>query len=527
MLLGSIACGSSGRGGNTPTATFKTGPCPADHAAALAKLSASCGTLTVPENRNDLTEGNVQLPVAIIPSATQPAEPDPILYMAGGPGTDAISQAQILVLVGLNQKREIIIMNQRGNNDTQPKLTCPEIDQFYIKAVNLPYDDPATGTMHVAATKACHDRLMAQGLDLSAFNTSESTADIADLRTAMKIDQWDVYGLSYGTDVALSLMRDHPDGIRSVIIDAVVPPSAASLGWTWTNANEAVNHIFRACANQPTCASQYGDLSSQFAAQVQLREATPLHINVPAPFDNTKNVDVTLDGGALVNWIGSVPDPAVPIPSIPAAIQQLVQGQPTQIAEARAFGADPAAVGIIGYGLFFGVICSVWVPFEPQSQILAQGLLAFPNYPQSVLSQPALLPFMSEDCQVWNVPAAPATVRQLVISTIPTLVMASSFDGKTSPQWAINVAGTLSASATVVIPGAGHGALFAFGLPDDSPARPRAKQVVATFLANPSAPDTSCVDSLTPPPFSGSPSNLSPADLQEELNNPELFIEPY
>ena len=529
LLLGSVACGSSGGPSPTPTpsATFKTGPCPADHAAALATLSATCGTLTAPMNRDNLTEGNVQLPVAIIPSATQPAEPDPILYMAGGPGADAISQAPILVSVGLNQKREIIIMNQRGNNDTQPKLTCPEIDQFYIKAVNLPYDDPATGTMHVAATKACHDRLMAQGLDLSAFNTSESTADIADLRTAMGIDQWDLYGLSYGTDVALSLMRDHPDGIRSVIIDAVVPPHAASLGWTWTNNNEAINNVFRDCANQPACASQYGDLSSKFAAQVQMLEATPLHITVPAPFDPTKNVDVTLDGGALVNWLGSVPDPVVPIPSIPAAIQQLVQGQPTQIAEARAFGAAPSAVGLTGYGLMFGVICSEWVPFEPQSQILVQGLLAFPNYPQSVLSQPAGLPYMSEDCQVWNVPAAPATVRQVVISTIPTLVMASSFDGKTSPQWAINVAGTLSASTTVVIPGAGHGALFAFGMPDDAPARPCTKQVVTSFLANPSAPDTTCVGSLTTPPFSSAPSNLSPADLQEELNNPELFIEPY
>jgi pimeloyl-ACP methyl ester carboxylesterase len=527
LLLGSTACGSSGGSGGDTSATFKSGPCPADHAAALAALKASCGTLTVPENRSNLSEGKVQLPVAIIPSATQPAQPDPIVYMSGGPGSDAISQAQILVAVGLNQNREVIIMNQRGNNDTQPLLTCPEIDQFYIKAVNLPYDDPATGTMHVAATKACHDRLVAQGLDLSAFNTSENSADFADLRTAMKIEEWDVYGLSYGTDLALSLMRDHPDGIRSVIIDAVVPPSAASLGWTWTNTNEAVNNIFRACANQPACASQYGDLSSQFAAQVQLREATPLTITVPAPFDTTKTVDVTLDGGALVNWLGSVPDPVVPISSIPAAIAQLVQGQPTQIAQARAFGADPSAVGKIGYGLMFGVICSEWVPFEPESQILVQGLLAFPNYPQSVLSQPAGLPYMSQDCQVWNVPSAPATVRQLTISTIPTLVMASSFDGKTSPQWAINVAGTLSNSATVVIPGAGHGALFAFGLPDDSPARPCAKQVVATFLANPSAPDTSCVDSLTPPPFSGSPSNLSPADLQEELNNPELFTEPY
>jgi pimeloyl-ACP methyl ester carboxylesterase len=480
-----------------------------------------------PENRSKPSEGKVQLPVAMIPSVTQPPAADPIVYMSGGPGSDAISQAQILVAVGLNKNREVIIMNQRGNNDTQPLLTCPEIDEFNIQAVGLAYDDPSTGTKHVAATKACHDRLVAQGIDLSAFNTSENSADFADLRKALNIKEWDVYGLSYGTDLALSLMRDHPEGIRSVIIDAVVPPSAASLGWTWTNANEAVNNIFRACANQPACASQYGDLSSQFAAQVQLREATPLNITVTAPFDTTKTVDVTLDGGALVSWIASIPDPIVAIPSIPAAIAQLVRGEPTQIAQSRAFQADPSSVGKVGYGLLYGVICSEWVPFEPESQILAQGLLAFPTYPQSVLSQPSGLPFLSQDCQVWNVPKAPASVRQLTISKIPTLVMASSFDGKTSPQWAINVAGTLSNSATVVIPGAGHGALFAIGMPDDSPARACAQQIVASFLSNPAAPDTSCANGLTPPPFTSSPTMVSPTELQEELSNPGLFTEPY
>ena len=143
--------------------------------------------------------------------------------MAGGPGANAIAQAEILASVGLNQNRTLIIMNQRGVADTQPALTCPEIDEFNIEAVGLPYNSPKTGKLHVAATKKCHDRLVAQGIDLSAYNTTESSADFADLRKALNIKQWNVYGLSYGTDLALSLMRDHPDGIRSVIIDSVYP----------------------------------------------------------------------------------------------------------------------------------------------------------------------------------------------------------------------------------------------------------------------------------------------------------------
>lgn len=527
LAIGCGACGSSSSGGSSGTgtsATFKTGPCPADQADALASLNASCGTLTVPENRSNPSEGKVQLPVAIIPSQKQPADPDPVVYMAGGPGANAIAQAGILVSVGLSQNRDLIIMNQRGVAYTEPNLACPEIDRFNAEAVGLRYDSPDTGILHVAATKACHDRLVGQGIDLSNFNTSENSADFADLRTALKINEWNVYGLSYGTDLALSLMRDHPQGIRSVIIDAVVPPSAASLGWTWTNANEAINNIFRACADQPACASKYGDLSAAFTAQVQKLEANPLTMTVHAPFGS---VDVVLDGGALVNWIGSIPDPVVPIPSIPAAIQELVQGRPTLIASSRATLADPSAIGAIGYGLMYGVICSEWVPFEPASQILVQGLLAFPTYPQSVLSLSPGLPFMTEDCGAWNVPKAPGSVRQVTVSSIPTLVMAGSFDGKTAPQWAVYAAGTLENSTTVIVPGAGHGTLFLIGLPDDSPAKPCAKGVVESFLSNPMAPDTSCVASLTPYPFATSSTATPSNQPNEELNNLSLFPGPF
>jgi pimeloyl-ACP methyl ester carboxylesterase len=343
MAIGCAACGGSSSGGLSAVggtlASFKSGPCPAPEAAALGKLNASCGTLTAPQNRSNLNEGTVQLPVAMIPSQTKPALADPILYMAGGPGANAISQAQDLVNVGLNQKRELIIMNQRGVAYTVPNLACPEIDKAFAVAVGLAYDSPANETQHIAAVKACHDRLVGQGIDLSNFNTAESESDVADLRTVLKIAQWDIYGLSYGTDLALSLMRDHPQGIRSVIIDAVLPPSAVSLGWTWTN------------------------------------------------------------------------------------------------------------------------------------------------------------------CAVWEVPPASGSVRQITVSSIPTLVLNGSFDGKSAPQWGIYAAGTLQNSTTVTVPSSGHGALFLIQLPPDTSARACTENVVASFLANPMAPDTSCVAGLTDIPF--------------------------
>jgi len=457
--------------------------------ATLPELAdAKCYRLIVPENRTKHNGHTISLPVAVIPSVTQPPQPDPIVHLTGGPGADALFEAHFLVPAGLNQKRDLIIMAQRGTFETEPELTCKEIDQFNATLPGLGYDADSTKQLHVTATQACHDRLVSQGIDLSGYNTTQNEADFLALKKALHIKQWNVYGYSAGTYLALSMMRDHPEGIRSVTIDSVVPPSIATLGWTWTSVNEAFHNLFKACADEPACQQKYGDVSATFDAQILKLEANPLITQALNP--EGESVPVVLDGGALLNWLVAIGKAS---PTVPSALQELVQGDPKQIALARASLDDPNSEGIFGYGLTYGVFCSEWVPFQPQSQILAQGLLAFPTYPDSVLSQAPQIPFMSEDCAVWDVPAASPSVRQVTISSIPTLVIAGSFDAKTSPQWAIYAAGTLQNSTVITIPGIGHWV---------TPQSTCAQDVLADFLANPSAPpDTSCVAMVTIPEF--------------------------
>jgi pimeloyl-ACP methyl ester carboxylesterase len=492
LALTCVVCVSSSFANDLSERTsprFEFGLCPASVAKLMAGFHAECGFLTVPENRTKHNRRTIRLPVAIIPSKFQPPQPDPVVHLSGGPGSDALGDAEFLVPADLNRKRDLIIMGQRGTLDTEPELTCPEIDHFNAELVGLRYDSDETKRRHVAATRKCHDRLVSEGIDLSAYNTRENAADFVDLFKVMKIKRWNVYGYSYGTNLALTLMRDHPDGIRSVIIDSVLPPSVATLGWTWTNVNEAFNNLFRACAAKPACKSKYGDLAAKFASQVQQLEANPLTTKARHS-PSAPPVKVVLDGGALVNWLVAA---GPGFAKVPSAIEELVQGSPTQIAQARAGLANPAGVGQFGYGLTYGVFCSELVPFEPESQILVQGLLAFPTYPKSVLSQAPQLPYETEDCEVWNVPKAPPSVRQVTISSIPTLVIAGSFDAKTSPQWAVYAASTLQNSTTIVIPGIGHWV---------TPQSDCAQRVVASFLANPaSPPDINCVAKLSPPSF--------------------------
>lgn len=205
------SCGVAVSGTNGTQARFEASPCPA--IPALAK--ARCGYLVVPEDRGQPASRTVRLKVAIIPARSGPAKSDPVVDLAGGPGGIAILEAPILIKAGLNRDRDLILMDQRGTLYSEPALTCPEMDQFFVRAVGLPLDAPSTGLLHAAAARACYLRSAATGSDLSTYNTTENAADFADLRTALKITQWNVFGVSYGTNLALTLMREHPQGIRT------------------------------------------------------------------------------------------------------------------------------------------------------------------------------------------------------------------------------------------------------------------------------------------------------------------------
>ncbi|MGO9454423.1 MAG: alpha/beta hydrolase [Candidatus Binataceae bacterium] len=491
LVLFLAACGgSSGSSSSSGVASakFEPGPCPSRVASSPAFANAQCGQLIVPENRHKPNGKTISISVAIIPSITQPPQREPLFYITGGPGGDAMGDAEFLVPT-LNQTQDLIVSAQRGTLDATPALLCPEIDTFNVEAVSLVYDAQSTGALHVAATKACHDRLVSEGIDLSAYNTFENIEDFVDLKKVLKVPKWSIFGTSYGTYVALTLMRIHPENLVNVTIDSITPPSVASLGWTWSSAGEGFNNLFDACAAQPSCATRYGDIRSQFTSQVQQLEANP--ITVTSQYTpGGPPVQVVLDGGALVNWF--VAGGRSLFAAVPSAIQELVNGKPVQIAANRAAGANPATESTQGYGLTYGVFCSEWIPFEPQSEILAKGLIAFPDYPDSVLSQAPQLPFATEDCAAWDVPKAPASIRDVTTSSIPTLVIDGTYDGKTSPMWAIYVAKTLSNSTTIIIPGIGHLV---------TPQSPCAQTVFQSFLENPTSPDTSCVAGLTPPPF--------------------------
>jgi len=493
IALGSPAVlPAAAQDGAGPVPRFEPGPCPQTPEPIEALSTARCGVLVVPENRSTANSRTIRLAVAIIPAATQPAQPDPVVFMTGGPGAAAIHDIPFLVEAGINRDRDLIVMAQRGTLYDDPVLNCPELDRYYGRQVSLVYDAPSTGRKQAAAARACRDRLVASGVDLSAYNTTENMADFADLRTVLGVGQWNVYGYSYGSDLALSFMRDHPEGIRTATIDSVVPPNIVSLPWTWSSAREGISTVLRACGAQPRCARRYPHLMRTFTRLVRRLERRPIVARVRPPQGGAK-VKVVLDGGTLVNMlVANTPRPK----DVPAALWALAHGDPGPMLAVRAAGSHVPEVPEQAQGMTQSFICREWEPYGSPAAILRAGRRVFPSWPDSVLVNAPQLPFERELCREWNVPAGPASQRVRVSSDIPTLVVSGTFDSKTGAKWGRYAARTLPNSTYVRINGIGHWVIVQ---------SPCGQRIFQSFLSAPMSPDTSCAPKTRPAPFTIAP----------------------
>ena len=237
----------------SPSGTFQTTDCLFD---TPRSADIDCGLLTVPEDRSDPNSPTIQLAVAIVAAPDGSREP-PILYLAGGPGGSAIDD----YAAGPDdwdypflQNRDFILLDQRGTGYSQPSLDCPEFAEVGER------ENPDA---------LCYERLTAAGINLEAYNTRENAADVADLRTALGIAEWDLLGISYGTRLALEVMRNHPEGVRAVILDSPFPPNADTPLDEIYSLTDALTELFTDCERDAYCREEYPDLETTFLETVQ------------------------------------------------------------------------------------------------------------------------------------------------------------------------------------------------------------------------------------------------------------------
>jgi pimeloyl-ACP methyl ester carboxylesterase len=492
LSIAFVLSGACGVWNESSPAAYEVAPCPSSLVSGAPEFDLGpgfdCGYLTVPENREHPSGRRIRIPVARLRAQSPTPKPDPIVFLAGGPGGSGLLEQS--AASGWNAERDVIFISQRATLKADPFLACPEIDEFTARSAHLFMADPATAAASAVATSACRDRHARQGWDLSAYNTTENASDIADLRNALGIDDWNVYGVSYGTNLALQLLRDHPEGIRAMVLDGVVPPQTRSVEVDWAAAAAGYRVLFDACATQPLCRSAFPDVYPEFISLVRALTEQPRTIAV-ADHGSGRQVDVVVDGYKLANLVvRSSTDPELRT-KIPLIVHDLATGDGANAAQALLPSNGP--IGLFGYGLQLGVQCREYVPLTSLEQMRAEGKRALPDFPDAVLSMLPQTPYVFSDCAAWNVPSAPPGLSNPTRSDVPVLLVVGAFDGITPPSFAEIAGRSLPNSRRLVFPDAGH-AVFA-----TSPVC--FLTVMTSFLDQPADVNSSCVAAEQVRPF--------------------------
>lgn len=436
-----------------------------------------CGYLIVPEDRTNPSSPTIKLAYTVLYATADTVKPDPIIYLSGGPGGNAVGELEGWVGTSYIADRNLVLLDQRGTGYSEPSLNCPEVEQGEDNAV-----------------QACHDRLVSEGVNLQAYNSFENAADVADLRVALGYEEWNLFGISYGTRLALTVMRDHPEGVRSVVIDSVYPPEVNSWEEYGANTADVFGRLFKACADNAECSAAYPGLEKSFYDTVDKLNAEPASYT-GKDATSGESTDKTLSGNELIDRVFQIMYSSESIPALPmtlsevangnyAALDDLEAGGPAQSARRQAPSEDVSD----SEGMNNSVDC--------------QEEVAFNNEDKAITNVPANPPLLHDnsvsaiqstfsDCQIWGVKPADKIEAQPVKSDLPTLVMAGEFDPITPAKWAKSAASYLPNSTFFLIPGGGHGVVDF----DDC-----TKGIMQAFLDVPTAkPDGSCVSQIAEP----------------------------
>lgn len=415
-----------------------------------------CGTLAVPELRTDPESATIELAIMRVRRSDAELVADPLVFLTGGPGGNIVARAHLVFtdqFAPFTEARELIFVDQRGTGESQPRLYCTEITNLFVNTLDV---DPSTFGMQYRRSQAirdCQARLMASGVNLAAYNSAESAADLEDLRRALGFDQWNLLGVSYGSRLALTIMRDQPEGLRSVILDSVYPPQVDLYSELVPNGQRALEVLFATCEQVLACAEAYPDLEADFYELLNQLEEVPEEVMVRIPRLNTFRITVTSERvyDWVFNWLYSVPY----IELIPRRIHDMRNGRWRDAAQSG-LRVELGSLGV-DLGMHYAVQCSEEIEFVDVER-LANLANEFPHLRAYVVDNPNLnTRWLDRYCDEMGLPPSAEHENEPVRSDVPTLLLAGSFDPITPPHWAEETANLLSNSYQYELAGIGHG----------------------------------------------------------------------
>jgi pimeloyl-ACP methyl ester carboxylesterase len=413
-------------------------PCP-------GRPDVQCGRVVVPFDQTGVVKGALALHVERM--HTQGSAKGAMIALAGGPGqaaTPFLGDFRVTLDPALHG-RDLVVFDQRGTGDSS-ELFCPGLGSHNL---------PDLGVARCAA------RL---GAIRSFFSTSESVSDIEAIRQAIGVDKIDLYGVSYGTKVALDYAIRYPQHVDRLILDSVVMPGQLD-PWELSSYQAVPRILGQLCAknackgitNDPS-----GDLG-KLVAGLSNRQPRGFVVN-----GRGQRRAATIRRTALLNVLFEGDFDPVLRADFPAAVKAALQGDAAPMLRmmAEVKGSEDLS-GADSEALFAATTCEdsslPWDQLASPAQRVAQARHSFDGISPSSYApfDPAtvfkfsLAPF----CATWPEAGPNPPVEENPLPNVPTLIYSGDDDLRTPQEDAAKLSTELPNAQLVRVPATGHSVL--------------------------------------------------------------------
>ncbi len=449
-------------------------PCQLAHPFLASRVPARCGTLEVPEDHDQPGGRRISLRVAVIRAEAGGRQPDPVFFLAGGPGQAAteIYPAIADAFTRVGRKRDIVLVDQRGTGGSA-RLDCGDLSE--------PAAVDRSEEAELKLVEACGEKL-ARHADLRRYGSEDFARDLDAVRAALGYDQVNLVGGSYGTRLALVYARRFPARVRTMVLDGVAPLEMPIGGWFERDAQRAFTLAVGRCHADAACARAFPDPAGDLAALLASLEKQPRTLSLRDPLTGAPR-QVTLDAGTVRRLVLLLSYAPEAVSLLPALLAEARRGDPGPLA-ALGLSAGRDVEATISRPLQFAVLCAEDVPwFPPDDPAAERG---------RYLGRSVGTAFRAA-CERFPHGKAPAGFRDPVRSDVPTLLISGEADPVTPPEWAAVAARDLPRSRALTLAGQAHGNLSRGCMP----------KVLARFIeaGRLDGLDTSCLAAVKPQPF--------------------------
>ncbi len=406
-----------------PTEAITLRPCD------VAGQPAECGTLSVPENRATREGRYIDVEVVVLRARGPEPAPDPIVWLAGGPGGSAIADAADAhgLLNRANVDRDLVFMDQRGTGASK-LLICP-----HGMDVGAWSDDLSDCLAHLDA-------------DPAAYTTAWAMDDLDDVRAALGYETVNVYGGSYGATAAQVYLQRHPERVRTVTMLGGSLLEVPMFERYPTSSQGSLDQIFALCAADPACRAAFPDPAGDLRAVIARLDEGPVDLPLRDPVTGrVVRLSRAEFGPGLHNLLRDARTAVV----LPHLLHAAARGDWGPVADIMAASLSPGEPTWVVMGLT--IMC-----YEPWAAVREEATQAAGAGSYMSYADVRALTVSTDYCEKVPHPLPQALYWSPVTLDVPTLLINGALDPQDPPANVAGVLGRYPRSLAVTAPMQAH-----------------------------------------------------------------------